>query len=51
MGWMSYSEDHGDGRASAGDEAALLEIAIEAAHAAAAELVPRFGRQMTGVQS
>jgi myo-inositol-1(or 4)-monophosphatase len=51
MGWMSYSDDHGDGSASDGDEATLLEIAIQAAHAAAAELVPRFGREMNEVQA
>ena len=42
---------HGEASASAAHEAALLEIAIEAAHAAAAELVGRFGRQMKEVQA
>jgi myo-inositol-1(or 4)-monophosphatase len=32
-------------------DAALLEVAIEAAHAAAAELVGRFGRRMTDVRA
>jgi myo-inositol-1(or 4)-monophosphatase len=51
MGGMTQQEDHDAESPSPGDEAALLEIAIEAAHAAAAELVPRFGRQMHEVQA
>ena len=49
---MTHLDDHGEGRtAGSGEEAALLEIAIEAAHAAADELVPRFGRQMDEVRA
>ena len=44
-------DDHAPARRGGRDEAQLLEVALEAARAAAVELVSRFGRQMQEVQA